>query len=364
MQLLTVDPAKPIIFDNKVDLAGHFKGLPQGSTHNVVVNEESEMAYSVGAVPRNGKCRAGIIFINMTNPALPTSPGCASEDGYVHDAQCLVYRGPDTKYVGREICYGYNEDTLTMYVYLNNFGGPPSSTNKFYSYDVTNKVKPTIISKTSYQGATYTHQGWVLDKNNQEWLLLDDEYDEVEAEAPAADGRPVTYIWNIKNLAKPTQTGYYKGSVVSIDHNQYIHEGKAFQSNYGSGFRILNVSSIPQDPTGKGVKEIGFFDVYPEDDYETGGGLTRFVGSWSSYALFKSGFIFVNTIERGGYVLKYSPRADSVAPPGTKLGPRPAGWKPASQQPALGQPAAAKGTGTPLSWPRTGGDDASEDDDE
>jgi hypothetical protein len=75
------------------------------------------MAYSVGAIPRNGKCRAGIIFINMTNPALPTSPGCAAQDGYVHDAQCLVYRGPDTQYVGREICYGYNEDTLTMYVF-------------------------------------------------------------------------------------------------------------------------------------------------------------------------------------------------------------------------------------------------------
>jgi hypothetical protein len=51
----------------------------------------------------------------MTNPALPTGQGCASQDGYVHDAQCLVYRGPDTKYVGHEICYGYNEDTLTMY---------------------------------------------------------------------------------------------------------------------------------------------------------------------------------------------------------------------------------------------------------
>jgi len=29
-------------------------------------------------------------------------------------AQCLVYHGPDTKYEGRDICYGYNEDTLTM----------------------------------------------------------------------------------------------------------------------------------------------------------------------------------------------------------------------------------------------------------
>jgi len=29
--------------------------------------------------------------------------------------RCIVYRGPDEKYVGRDICYGYNEDTLTIY---------------------------------------------------------------------------------------------------------------------------------------------------------------------------------------------------------------------------------------------------------
>ena len=72
--------------------------------------------YAVGAVPRNQGCRAGLIFINMTDPSNPVSPGCAWQDGYVHDAQCVIYNGPDKKYVGREICYGYNEDTLTMYV--------------------------------------------------------------------------------------------------------------------------------------------------------------------------------------------------------------------------------------------------------
>lgn len=29
-------------------------------------------------------------------------------------AQCVIYRGPDEKYQGVDICYGYNEDTLTM----------------------------------------------------------------------------------------------------------------------------------------------------------------------------------------------------------------------------------------------------------
>ena len=42
----------------------------------------------------------------------------------------------------------------------------------------------------------------------------------------------------------------------------------------------------------------------PEDDAEPGGGIIDFVGTWSSFAGFKSGYIFVNTIERGAFVLK------------------------------------------------------------
>ena len=172
------------------------------------------------------------------------------------------------------------------------------------SYDVTDKAAPKVISITSYEGAAYTHQGWVLDKQNQTYLLLDDEYDEYDKVGPGADGRPVTYIWDISSLEKPKQTGLYKSDARGIDHNQYVVGQYTFQSNYGNGLRVLDVSSIPSDPTGKGVKEIAFFDVHPDDDGLTGGGLVDFVGSWSSYAFFKSGYIFVNTIERGGYVVK------------------------------------------------------------
>lgn len=42
--------------------------------------------------------------------------------------------------------------------------------------------------------------------------------------------------------------------------------------------------------------------VYPEDDNTTGA--VDFVGSWSSYALFKSGYIAINSIERGLFVVK------------------------------------------------------------
>jgi hypothetical protein len=111
---------------------------------------------------------------------VPLFPGNEHKLTSGSDAQCIKYRGPDAKYNGRDICYGYNEDTLTI-------------------YDATNKVGKTgkassIISRTTYTGASYTHQGWTIDPLWQEYLLMNDEYDEEEARGPAADGYPVTFI--------------------------------------------------------------------------------------------------------------------------------------------------------------------------
>ncbi|KAH8827665.1 hypothetical protein DL96DRAFT_1599855 [Flagelloscypha sp. PMI_526] len=284
-KVLDIDPASPVTFNPNTDLTGFYNELPIGRTHNVVVNEERDYVVSVGAQPRNSTQKSGLIFIDLADPTNPVSPGFNGDDGYVHDAQCLLYKGPDANYQGRDICYGYNEDSLTI-------------------YDVTDRANSSIISRTSYVGASYTHQGWVLDKQWQAYLLLDDELDEADGAGPGADGFPVTFIWDISDLSAPKQTGYYKSSVKSIDHNQYVHGDYTYQSNYGAGLRILDISSIPSDPTGAGVHEAAFFDIYPEDDTESGGGIVDFVGSWSSYSYFQSGYIFINTIERGGFVVK------------------------------------------------------------
>jgi hypothetical protein len=50
-----------------------------------VINEEKKYAVAVGAQPRTDACASGLIFIDLTNPARPTSPGCAAQDGYVHE---------------------------------------------------------------------------------------------------------------------------------------------------------------------------------------------------------------------------------------------------------------------------------------
>ncbi|PKX93417.1 uncharacterized protein P174DRAFT_409642 [Aspergillus novofumigatus IBT 16806] len=281
-KLLRTNPSTPTTFSISRDLKAWYNGF--GSSHNIVAHEETNMIYAVGTT-RSHSCAGGLWMVDVSNPAKPTSPGCANQDGYVHDAQCVIYKGPDKKYNGREICFNYNEDSLTI-------------------VDVTNKKSPVQISKTPYAGSSYTHQGWLTDMENMSYLLLDDELDEQDGTGAAANGHTTTYIFDIRNLAKPKHTGIYQSPVKSIDHNQYVLNGLSYMSNYGSGLRIVDVKSVAQDPTGSKFKQVGFFDCHPADDAE--GGKVEFVGSWSVYPYFKSGNILLNSIERGVFSLKYT----------------------------------------------------------
>lgn len=125
-----MDASKGAVLLGQSDLVSHIDDLPVGRSHTITVNEEKNYVVANGAAPRNDTCGAGLIFFDLTDITKPTRMGCDGSDGYVHDSQCLVYRGPDVKYQGRDICYGYNEDTLTI-------------------YDVTDKKATKVISRTS-----------------------------------------------------------------------------------------------------------------------------------------------------------------------------------------------------------------------
>lgn len=299
-KLLKLSPKSPYTFDKVKDVAlvDINQGI-KGRTHTVIANEEKNYAVACGAGGRPGRndtCAGGPMFINMDDPTKPYVEGCAGQDSYCHDLQCIVYRGPHKKYYGRDICYGYNEDTLTI-------------------YDVTNKKgmgnAGAIISRTPYVGASYTHQGWVIDPYWQTHLVMDDELDEGQIDpnrtapdSPARDGFAVTYVVDIQNLEKPFVSGHYKTTTRSVDHNQYVYDGLSYQSNYQAGLRILDVSSIPRYPDGSKIKEIAYFDVYPGDDAKPGGGDALWdAGTWSAYT-FDSGFVVINTIDRGVFVVK------------------------------------------------------------
>jgi len=236
-----------------------------GSAHNIVINEESGFAYVVGSKT----CRSGLHIIDLktANPLRPTFSGCYSEDGYVHDAQCVIYSGPDSRYTGKEICFCYDEDTLTI-------------------VDVHDKRNLQTIARKSYNDVQYTHQGWLL--KGQGYLLLNDELDELQGIEKATR----TLLWDVKDLRNPIFTLAYFASEKVIDHNLYTLGDKAYLSNYCGGLRILDVSNE------RSIHEVAFFDVSP--DCAT----TKFLGSWSSYPYFKSGTIVVNSIDRGLFIVK------------------------------------------------------------
>ncbi|EJT73017.1 hypothetical protein GGTG_09868 [Gaeumannomyces tritici R3-111a-1] len=144
---------------------------------------------------------------------------------------------------------------------------------------------------------------------------MDDELDEQKGAGPAKDGFPVTYIWDIRGLKKPRQTGLWKGTINP-------HDGLLYQSNYGAGLRVYNVSSVPSDPMGGSVGEVAYFDVHPRGRRRAGGGNVSFAGLWSSYAQFRSGFVWVNTFERGGFLVRPTGEAYVPFKPPTRPRPR------------------------------------------
>ena len=251
----------PVLFQE----TAHYKGF--GSAHNIVINEDSGYAYGVGT----DQCSGGLEMVNIQNPTRPTDAGCYDLDGYTHDAQCVIYTGPDSEHEGKEICFASNEDTLTI-------------------VDVTDKSVPLMLSRTGYAGYAYTHQGWLTE--DQHYFLLDDELDEQNSGHMTR-----TRVWDVSDLDNPTLNRYFDGSTFAIDHNQYIRGNCSFQANYRAGLRILKFAV--QNSTFN-ISESGYFDIYPDDD------AAQFNAAWSNYPYFDSGNIIISGIEQGLYVVRPS----------------------------------------------------------
>lgn len=236
-----------------------------GKAHNIVINEDTGFAYIVGS----NRCSGGLYMVDISEPENPKYAGCFSDDGYTHDAQCVVYNGPDQAFQGREICMAYNEDTLTI-------------------VDVTDKKNPYEISRSGYEGSAYTHQGWLLDDSHTT-LILNDELDEQQKKKPTT-----SYIWDITSLQAPKEIGRYQASNDAIDHNLYTKDGFIFEANYRSGLRIL----APKAGKAEELGEVAFFDTIPGSDS------AQFSGLWSSYIWFESGNIVVSDIGTGLFIVK------------------------------------------------------------
>jgi len=266
-KLLTVKD-EPLLYGLNT-LTGHYDKL--GSSHNLVANEETKTIYAVGS----NTCAAGPVAVNVSDPANPTTLGCFGDDGYVHDSQCLVYRGPDMRYHGRPMCFNFAANTLTI-------------------TDHSDESNVQMVSNTSYPTMAYVHQGWFA-SDAHDILLLDDELDELQ-NTTDTNGHATTFFWNVTSLTNPFIIDSYVHTVPSIDHNLYTKDGYAYHANYASGLRVTDIRNVGKAPGT--VSTVAYFDVWHEP-YEV-----RFVGAWSAYPYFKSGYIVVNSIGNGVFSVK------------------------------------------------------------
>lgn len=235
------------------------------SAHNIFINEQSGFAYATGGET----CAGGLHMVDIRQPTQPAFAGCFSADGYTHDVQCVIYRGPDSRYQGREICFASNEDSVTV-------------------VDVNNKSKPQMIGRHTYNQTGYTHQGWLTE--DQRFFVTDDELDENSLGFQGTR----TLVFDFHQLDQAEQPAEYIADGQAIDHNQYVIGDYTFQSNYKRGLRILRLD----DPSAGELTEVAYFDTYPTAD-----GL-GFSGAWNVYPFFDNGTLLVSDINRGLFVLR------------------------------------------------------------
>ena len=270
--------SSPTTFSN----TAYYSGF--GNAHNIFINEDTGYAYAIGT----STCGpGGLHIVDISTPSIPSKSACVSDPntgrngtGYSHDVQCVIYNGPDTAYVGKEICFGSNETNVWI-------------------ADLSTKSDDSSGGKTIGLGSYdnyYTHQGWLTE--DHKYFIVNDELDENNN----AYNNTRTLIWNVEDLSNPVVETTYFGPTPSIDHNNYIIGDKVYMSHYTSGLRVLDISNI-SSPT-----ETAFFDVYPANNN------TSFDGTWSNYPYYPSGVIAVTGIDEGLFVVNPKGNDQGQAP--------------------------------------------------
>ena len=271
MQVFDLTRLRGVVTPQTFTADFHYTGF--GRCHNIAIDEVNGYAYAIGTrtyVPGSSGISngGGPHIINIQTPASPVFVNEYNAQGYSHDAQIVVYNGPDTDHLGKQIYIGSNE-------------------NKVVVVDVTNKLAPVLISNFTYTNTAYTHQGWLTE--DHKFFILGDEVDE-----QSFGFNTKTVIVDMTDLDAPVLKWNYNGQTPAIDHNGYTKGNDFYLANYRAGLRIMDISNLDS----ANMNEIGFFDTFPTSNSN------QFNGAWSVYPYFASGSIIISDIERGLFVVK------------------------------------------------------------
>ena len=271
MQVFDLTRLRGVVTPQTFTADFHYTGF--GRCHNIAIDEVNGYAYAIGTrtyVPGSSGISngGGPHIINIQTPASPVFVNEYNAQGYSHDAQIVVYNGPDTDHLGKQIYIGSNE-------------------NKVVVVDLTNKLAPVLISNFTYTNTAYTHQGWLTE--DHKYFILGDEVDE-----QSFGFNTKTVIVDMTDLDAPVLKWNYNGQTPAIDHNGYTKGNDFYLANYRAGLRIMDISNLDS----ANMNEVGFFDTFPTSNSN------QFNGAWSVYPYFASGSIIISDIERGLFVVK------------------------------------------------------------
>ena len=240
------------------------------NAHNIAIHDG--YAYVVGAFKQEGVAsktlaNGGLYILDIRDPLEPVPVGAYRKDGYIHDTQVVKYKGPDKKWDGKTIAFN-------------------SSVDSFSIVSLESHEKPTRISRNTYDGAGFVHQGWLSE--DHQLFFTNDSKDELIA---TGDTRPKTHIWDVRKLRKPKYLGFHEGKEVSVDHNLFVKDDLIYQANYTSGLRVLRMQRLAGRKNSLiELDEIAYIDTYPQKK-----GVEIQSGAWSVYPFFANKFIVSDT---------------------------------------------------------------------
>ncbi len=285
---LTGSPAQTFGHDARITWGT--SGSNRGRAHNIVINEDTGYAFVTGVSPY---ISGGIVIIKLDNnndgdPTDPVIESTYSSGGYCHDAQVVIYNGPDTEHHGKEILIG-------------SFSG----SDWVRVLDVTNKSSITQLSSIAYTDKYYTHQGWFTE--DQRFFIVGDELDEQNRGFNTR-----TLVYDMTDLDNPVLHYTYYGPTSAIDHNGYVRGNRFYLANYSAGMRILKIDGL-YDGT-PSMTEVNYFDTFPSSNS------AGFDATWNVYPFFESGNLIAtgfgdeNISGDGGLFILKDPNYDNTDP--------------------------------------------------
>jgi choice-of-anchor B domain-containing protein len=235
-----------------------------GLSRGIAVDEETGFAYLVG-----GGC--DLQMLSLRDPARPESVACVREEPGTSptlDAQCVVYRGPDLAFRGREICLAPRGRSASI-------------------VDVQDKGRPRTVARLEYPDFGSVAQGWLTEDHR--YYLQADASDE-----RLHDHDTRTYLWDLTDLDAPRLVARHAARTRAADRALVVRGSELHQANSEAGYRMLSLSRVALGQ----LDEAAFFDMHPASDANDR------PGAFNSYPFYASGRVAVSDTRLGLFVLE------------------------------------------------------------